>query len=161
MVDDVRHAHLAVEHGRGAVPEVVLRRPRRVRAVPAHATGRRMRDVVNFRMEFGQRLPDASVDRRRRIALVAPAVQAHGGVVPDAQHRILHVAQEEIPVVRVRAVGRVREPEVLPDDDAVPVAGLVELVIGGLADPVADHGEIQVAVIADGDVVLAPAVTQI
>ena len=65
------------------------------------------------------------------------------------------VRHEQRVVVRVGTVPRVGQPEVLPHDDAVAVAGFVEFVVAGLPDPVADHGEVHVAVVADGGVVLA------
>src|SRR5580658_10696733 len=42
----------------------------------------------------------------------------------------------------------------------MPVASVVESVLADLAHPVADHGEVHVAVVAHGGVVFARAVTQ-
>ena len=58
------------------------------------------------------------------------------------------------------AVPWVGEPEVLPDHDAVAVACFVKCVVADLADPVADHGEVHLAVVAHRGVVLASAIAQ-
>src|ERR1035438_7996117 len=68
--------------------------------------------------------------------------------------------QEHGIVVGVGAIPGIGEPEILPDDDAVAVAGFVELVLADLAHPVADHVEIHFRVIAHGGVVFAGAVAQ-
>jgi len=81
-------------------------------------------------------------------------------MVADAQNHVLDVAQEHVVVVGIGAIQRVGEPEILPHDDAKLVAGLEELVVADLPDPVADHGEVHVAVVAHGGVVLAGTVAQ-
>ncbi len=117
-------------------------------------------DVVHVRVQLGQQFADAVFQRLGRGAFVAAAIQAHRGVVAYAQQRVADVAQEHVVVVGVGAVDGVGQPEILPHHDAVAVAGVVEGVVAGLSHPVADHGEVHVAVVADGDVVFARAVAQ-
>src|SRR5271168_1800891 len=81
-------------------------------------------------------------------------------MVADPQHQVLHIAYEEIVVVGDWAVPRVRQPEVLPDDHPMPVAGFPEGVVADLPDPVANHREVHLAVIADRGVIFAGAIAE-
>ena len=120
-----------------------------------------MRDVLDLALQVREERAYPALQRGRRIAFVAAAVEPDGRMVPDPQDRVADVAQEQVVVVGIGPIVGIREPEVLPDHDAVLVAGVVELVVSRLADPVADHGEVHVAMEAHGDVVLALAVAEI
>ena len=74
-------------------------------------------------------------------------------MISDAQHEVFHVLQEELVVVWFRAVPRIGQPEVLPHHDSMTIAGFVKRLIADLTDPVANHREIHLAVIAHGDIV--------
>ena len=77
------------------------------------------------------------------------------------RHPVAGICKEHRFVVRIRSVGRIGQPEILPDHYAVAVAGIVESLVRSLSDPVADHIEILQPVIADSDVVLFRAVVQV
>src|ERR1019366_2442407 len=124
-----------------------------------HVVGR-TGDVVYVRMQAGQRGADVVVDRLGRIALVAAHVYADGRMAADAQHVIGDVVQEHGAVVGVGAIPGIGQPEILPHDDPVAIAGFVELLLADLAHPVADHVEVHFGVIAHGGVVFAGAVAQ-
>src|ERR1039458_5753581 len=140
--------------------EVVFRGLGLVGAVAADHVVGRAGDVVYARMEIGERGADAIVDGLGRVALVAAHVEADGGGAADAQHVVLDVGEEHGIVVGIGAIPGIGQPEILPHDDAVAVAGFVELVLADLAHPVADHVEIHFRVIAHGGVVFAGAVAQ-
>ena len=82
-------------------------------------------------------------------------------MVADPPDGVSDVRHEEVLVGGVGAIPRIGEPEVLPDEEAVAVGGLVEFAVPGLADPVAHHGEVHVAVVTHGGFVLAGTVAQI
>ena len=72
----------------------------------------------------------------------------------------LALRQEHGVVVGIGAVPRIRQPEILPHHHPMAVAGIVELILADLADPVADHVEVHLGVVAHGGVVLPRAVAQ-
>jgi len=111
-------------------------------------------------MQLRQQTLDAIVERFRRKAFVAPAVKADRRRIANAEHCVLRVAQEQIVVIRVRTVPGIRKPEILPYDDAVPVAGFIKSGVPDLPHPVADHIEVHFAVVAQGSVIFARAVAQ-
>ena len=109
----------------------------------------------------GNQLAKLCIQACGRQALVAAAIQHDAGVTAYLAHIVLRIVHEEFLVVRIGIVGRIGKPEILPDHDAVAVAGLVEFFVGSLPDPVAYHGEIHLLMISYGDVVVACGVTQV
>src|ERR1019366_4296052 len=144
----------------GALREIVFGGLFGVGAVAADGAVGRAGDVVFARMGGGEGGADAIVDALGRIALVAAHVDAYRGMAAYAEHVVLNVAQEHGIIVGIGAIPGIGQPEILPDDDAVAVAGFVELVLADLAHPVADHVEIHFRVIAHGGVIFAGAVAQ-
>ena len=103
----------------------------------------------------------AIVQGGRRIALVASAVKSDAWMLADQADIIPGIVKEHLIVVRIRTVGRIRKPEVLPDHDSVLVTSLVELLVARLADPVTDHIQIHVSVHADSGVIFIGSVAEI
>ena len=62
---------------------------------------------------------------------------------------VFGICDEHILIVRIRTVGRIGQPEVLPYKDTVFVACVVELFVTRLAHPVAYHIEIHLLMIRD------------
>ena len=60
-------------------------------------------------------------------------------MVAEAQDLILHIRQIDGQIIGVGAVAGVGLEEFVPDQNAVLVAQLVEVLVGALANPVADH----------------------
>jgi hypothetical protein len=117
-------------------------------------------DVMKVRVEISEDFPDPLLERRGRKSFVAAAVEANRRVIADAQDEIFHVLQKEIVIVRLGTVPGIGKPEVLPDYDSVPIAGFVKGIVADLADPVANHGEVHFAVVADRDIVFAGAIAE-
>ena len=63
-------------------------------------------------------------------------------MAPYPRYQVAGVVHEESLVIRIRAVGWIGKPEILPDNDAIFVASLVEFIISGLAHPIAYHIEV-------------------
>src|SRR3974377_2361598 len=82
-------------------------------------------------------------------------------MIPDALHEILRVPQEQIIVGRIRAIDRICQPEILPDNDAVSVTGFEKLLVSCLADPVPDHREVHILMEAESDLIFARPVPQV
>ena len=140
---DVWRAEFAVEFGVGGA-EVEGCVHRAIGAVAADGAVGGAADVGEVGVQFGKQRADALVERGGWEPLVAAAVEADAGVAADALDEVARVAEKHRIVFRHGAVPGVRKPEVLPDDDAVAVAGLVEGIIADLADPVAHHDEVHV-----------------
>src|ERR1035437_2889697 len=156
---DVAHAHLTVQVG-VCNAEVFPRWERPVRPMSADNLISGTGDLEQARMVLRKDGTNAVLKWRGRKAFVTSAVEADGGVVADSQNEVSGVAQKQGVVCGNRAIPRVRQPEVLPDDDAVPVAGFVEGVVSDLPDPIADHGEVHLAVVAHCGVILARSIAQ-
>ena len=67
---------------------------------------------------------------------------------------ILGIRKEHALIVRIRAVGGVRQPEVLPNHHPVAVAAIVELFVADLPYPVPYHVEMHLAVVVKSYVVI-------
>ena len=63
-------------------------------------------------------------------------------MLPDSLHHVPGICQEHPVVVWIWAVGWIRQPEILPYDYAILIAGIVEFHVACLPYPVADHIEI-------------------
>ena len=161
QADDVRHAQFAVELGRGPLFEIEVDRHQVVGAASADEAERGTWNVADLGLARGDELRESVIEDRRRVAFVAPAIEADRGVVPDAIDEIGGVLQEHRVVRWIRSVGGIGQPEILPDHDAVAIAGLEESVITDLADPVSDHREAHVAVVAHRRLVFPGAVQQV
>ena len=111
-----------------------------IRTTGHHAAAGGGTGLVEARgIELGDHGVESAVDFRRRIAFVARAPQGDGGMVAVAEDLVADVGEVDREVVGVGAVAGVGLEEFVPDEDAVLVAELVEVLTGGLADPVADH----------------------
>ena len=141
--------------------EVFFHRQCPVGTATAHTFRRRVGDIVHAGRERMHILAQLAVDGFRRESLVASAIEGDARMASDTPHVVFGIAQEEHVVVRVRTVGRVGKPEVLPYHDTVSVARLVESLVAHLSYPVANHVEVHVAMIPHGDVVLTGAVEQV
>ena len=98
------------------------------------------------------------VQRRQGHALVVAAPDGDRRVVAqplDLLHGVAVEGEEVVGQVGVRV-----EPEIVPYHDAVAVARLVELLVGGRTDPVADHVVVHLAVQPDLQVVLPAAAAE-
>ena len=151
-VGEVRHAALAVELGRFlGIPgmlvqlEILLRRQPEVGAAAGDDVVGRGGDVDALRIFAGHEGAQRLVERGRRIAFVAAAPEQDARMFPHTEDHILRIFHKEFLVVGIRPVGRVRQPEVLPDEDAVAVGGLVEFFVADHAYPVADEVKVLVA----------------
>ena len=82
-------------------------------------------------------------------------------MAPDSLDIVLCIVHEHRLVIRVRAVPRIGKPEVLPDHQAVTVAGFVKLLVADLAHPVAYHIAMHVLMVCYRNVVFALPVSQI
>ena len=89
-------------------------------------------------------LDHAVVQLCRRIALVTATVQTNARMLADKADIIPGIVKEHLIVIRIRAIGRIGKPEVLPYHDSVLVTGIIELLVTSLADPVTDHIQIHV-----------------
>ena len=94
-------------------------------------------------------LLDAEVDVGGRIAFVAGTPDSDGGVGAEAEDFFADVGEVAFGVVGVGAVGGVGLEHFVPDEEAVLVAEVVEIVGGGLTDPVAEDGVVGECVHAD------------
>ena len=81
-------------------------------------------------------------------------------MIANAQQVVSRVREEQVVIVRVGPVPRIRQPEILPHHHAVAIGCVVERLIAGLPDPVANHVEVFVAMIAQGRVVFTRAIAQ-
>ena len=79
------------------------------------------------------------VDLLGRKALVARAPQHDGGVIAIAQNLVAHVGHVGVEIGGIGAVAGIGLEELIPEQDAVLVAELVEVFAGALAHPVADE----------------------
>src|SRR6185312_5172103 len=98
--------------------------------------------------------------RSRREPLVASAVETERSMAANALNKVPRVREEHGVVFRNGTVPGIGQPEILPDDDAVTVAGFVEGVVADLADPIANHREVHFAVITHRGVIFARAITK-
>ena len=115
---------------------------------------------MHSRVLASDRFRKEGVNLLRRIAFVAADVDRERRMVADAPYILLRDFLEEAWIIRIGTVPRVGQPEILPDHDAVAVTGLVELLVTGHSDPVADDGEIHVGMVGDRYIVFASAIVE-
>ncbi len=96
-----------------------------------------------------------------RIAFISSAIQPDGSVAADSFHIIFCVCDEHFRIIRVRTVGRICQPEILPNHYSVFVARVIEFLIANHADPIAHHREVHVCVVSDCDVIFTCTVIQV
>ena len=158
----IGHTALAVELVvAGFQREVGLGRQHAVGTVAAHHIVGRTRNVVHSRMFFLHDTAQSLVDGLRREAFVTTAVQADGGMAADALHIIFGIGDEHVGIIRIGTVGRIGQPEVLPDHNAVLVAGVIQFFVANHTHPVAQHGEVHVGMVGHSCLVFASAVVKV
>jgi hypothetical protein len=81
-------------------------------------------------------------------------------MVANLAREVLDVPQEQGVVIRIRAIPGIGEPKVLPDHDPIAITSVKESIVAHLADPIADHREVHVAVISHSGVEFARAISQ-
>ena len=79
----------------------------------------------------------------------------------DSTQVVLCITEEKHVIIRIRSISRISQPEVLPDHDAMTVAGLIETLVTNLSHPVANHRTVHILMITHGDIILTRAVQQI
>ena len=134
---------------------------RPVGAMTRNAVVGRTGDVAQARMEQVYLAAQGAVELGRRIALVAAHVDGYRGVAADAADIVFGIGHEETVVIRVGAVPGVGEPEVLPEQQTMAVAGFIEFAVAGLSYPVAYHIEVHLLVIPHRTVVLSASVAEV
>ena len=132
-----------------------------VRAAAAYRAVGGIGDIDYVAVQAGYQFFKGCIQSCRRHAFVASAVKRDGRMTADLPHIIVRIVHEEFFVIRIRAVGRIGQPEILPDHDAVTVAGLIEFLIAGLPDPVAYHVEIEEFMIPHDYIIIARSKAQI
>ena len=160
VVHHRRHSALGVHLVVAVHVEVFLHGFCVVGASAANAVSRGVGDVKHARMLLRDHFPQVAVDFLRRVALVPAHVQGYGRMVPYAPYITGCNLIEAGRIGRIRSVPGVGQPEILPDHYAVTVAGVVEGLVVRHANPVADHGEIHVGMVANGNIVLAVPILQ-
>ena len=116
-----------------------------VRSTAGGAVGGGVGVIQDPRVGLGHGLAQPGVDRGGRVALVGAAPHHDARVDAVPQHRVPGLGEEDAGVL---LVGKepVALPELGPDQDPVLVAAAVKLLARAAAAPVADHGEVHVAV---------------
>ena len=99
-------------------------------------------------------LTQLAIDSLRWESLVTSYPDTNAGMTADTAQIILCIAQEQHIVVRIRSVGRVSQPEVLPYHDTMLIASLVESLVANLSYPVTNHGAVHLLVIPYSNIVL-------
>ena len=133
----------------------LARRTPIVRPVRAHARAiGRIRPIDSRGIELGEQRAQRRVDLRRRIALVARAPQNDRRMIAVAQNLVAHVGNVSGNVGGIGPVERIGLKELVPHQQAVLVAKLVEVLAGALAHPVAN--QIQVGQLVQPDLGVQP-----
>ena len=81
------------------------------------------------------------IDLGRRVALIAGAPENNGGMIAEAQNLVADVGDVGGNVGGIGAIAGIGLEELVPHQDAVLVAELVEVFAGALAYPVANQVE--------------------
>src|SRR6185437_15082834 len=110
---------------------------------PVGRTRNIMRTGLERRYQFAQPI----VDGLWRESLVATAENPERSMIADAQKVVLRICEEQFVIVRVGTIPGIGKPEILPNYHAIAVRRIVESLIVGLPNPIADHVEVFVAVI--------------
>ena len=118
-------------------------------------------NVIAERVFAGDECAQRLVERGRGIAFVAAAPEQKARVVADAQQQVLCVVHEHLLIGRVRSVGGIGQPEILPDQNAVAVGGFIEFFVADHADPVSHQIEVFVAVQLHGTLIVGCAIPEI
>ena len=71
---------------------------------------------------------------------VARAPQGDGGMIPVVENLLPHIGEGQKDVLRNRAVAGIGLEELVPQQQTILVAQIIQIVAGALADPIADDG---------------------
>ena len=102
-----------------------------------------MRSRIQCRNKFAETI----VNWLRRKTLILSTEYSQRCMIANAENVVLCIPQKQIIVIGVRAISWIREPEVLPYNDAIPIGSFIECFVARLPNPVADHVEMLVTVI--------------
>src|SRR5665213_322195 len=75
-------------------------------------------------------------------------------------YKIFHIFDKHLRMIRVGAIGRIGQPEILPNYNAIFIARVKEFIIAYLAYPITNHGKIHFFVVANRNIIFAPTVTK-
>ena len=81
-------------------------------------------------------------------------------MVADSSDIIFEVINKHIRMDGIGAIGRIGEPEILPDHNSIGVASIIKCFVINLTHPISDHIKIHVLVIPDSCVVFAGTIAQ-
>ena len=158
----VRHAPFAMELVvTGFQRKIFLCREHPVRAMPAHHFISRAGDIMNVRMIFLDDTAQRLVDLFRRETFVTTAIKSDRRMAANPFYIIFRIGDKHFRIIRIRSVGRVSQPEVLPDHDTVAVASLIQLLVADHADPVTHHREVHIRMQSHSNVIFAGAIVQV
>ena len=159
---DVRHASFAMELiVAGLQREIFFCRKHTVRAVAAHHIIGRAGNIMDIRMVFLDDTAQRLVDLFGRKTFVTSAVKADRRMAANPFHIIFRIGDKHFRIIRIGSVGRVSQPEVLPDHDTVAVASLIKLLVADHADPVTHHRKVHIGMVSHGDIIFTAAIVQI
>jgi len=82
-------------------------------------------------------------------------------MVTETFHIILSIGDKHLRIIRIGSVGRIRQPEILPDHDTMTVASLIQFLVADLSYPVTHHRKVHISMVSHGDVVLTTPVIQV
>ena len=131
-----------------------------VRTTAGHQTGLGMGDVKARSIKRMCRVGHCGIQLFWRVPFIASAIKRERRMVANADDAVVRIRDEHRVVVGVGSVGRVGEPEIVPDEYAVFVAGVEELFLADLADPVADHRHVHLLMQMNGGVVVLGFITE-
>ena len=159
---DVRHASFAMELVvTGLQREIFFCRKHTVGAVTAHHIVSRTGDIMDIRMIFLDDTAQRLVDLFGRKTFVTSAVEADRRMAANPFHIIFRIGDKHFRIIRIGSVGRVSQPEVLPDHDTVAVTSLIKLLVADHADPVTHHRKVHIGMVSHGNIIFAAAIVQI
>ena len=93
--------------------------------------------------ELGQHLAQFGVDLRRWIALVTRTPQHDGRMIAEAENFVTYVGDVGGDIGRIGTIIGIGLEKLVPYEDAVPVAKVVEIFACALADPISYQVEVR------------------
>ena len=100
---------------------------------------RRARLIKPNRFQLGHQLAQFVIDILGRIPFIASAPNGDRRMVAKAQNLLANIGQINLQIYGIRSVARVGLKELIPKQDAILVAHVVEIRARALAHPVTDH----------------------